>query len=353
MSLQRGSYGVVLDNHQNSHAPWIWGALLLLSLLLLWLVLGRGCRSTPDEQQLEGGITIPEVEVERERPSLLRHLLRRPAQETTAQPDTIGPELVPTTQRTTERGWGRRAPSTVSEKQVELPAEVTSRINQAHQALAESRLLEARNLYRKLLTESTAQPVRPVLERALGDLNRRILFEDTNAPEKTRHLVVRGDLISRLAARYGCTQEYLLQANQLERPEALRLGQEIQVLNQPRFELTITRSNRSAYLTLNGLFFKRYTFVSSSVEALSRDATSFTLRERRARSDSNSSAPSPSLILLSVTDDKDTLPCVLSGSWGAPQRVQGLDTTSLIFNDNDIRELHTLLPSSTVVTVLE
>ncbi len=358
MSLHRGNYGLEYDRRYGSHTPWIWGALLLITLIVLWLVVGRGCRrSTPDKtRQLDDGIGVPEVAVKRERPSLWQHLLRRTAAEegtgAGSRADAGAGEGKELSSRESRRSRRLAAERTARESGVE--PEVAARVSQAHQAVAEGRLGDARKLYRELLVEDGAQPMRPALERALGELNRRILFEDIAAPEKGRHLVVRGDLISRLAVRYGCTQEYLLQANQLARPEALRLGQEIQVLNQPRFELTLILSARSAYLTLNGLFFKRYTFTPGSREGGVDTTTAYTLRERRITNGSETGGRGiPALVLQPANSNREALPYVLGGSWGAPQRVQGIDTFTVNFSDTDIRELHTLLPGGTVVTILE
>ncbi|MBO7683246.1 MAG: LysM peptidoglycan-binding domain-containing protein, partial [Kiritimatiellae bacterium] len=95
------------------------------------------------------------------------------------------------------------------------------------------------------------------LARRLGALNMLRLFANRD-PRWVRCVVVkRGDSASRIAAENGSTLASLSRLNG-GRVDKIVLGSRIYVMDHPRFALVVHRRTRTADLSLNGKFFKRY-----------------------------------------------------------------------------------------------
>lgn len=119
-------------------------------------------------------------------------------------------------------------------------------------------LLQARALLQQALKRDDMREVRATLEHKLGGINLALLMGARAMPGKVRHTIVAGDLVGKIAGRYGNTQAYLLKVNNITRPELLRIGQELWVLDNPSFELLYSLQHNVLTLTLNGEFCKKY-----------------------------------------------------------------------------------------------
>ena len=142
----------------------------------------------------------------------------------------------------------------------------------------ENRPVQARNLLMRLeeaerrrdveMAASTIEQLRslpgaPVadlddkLARRLGALNMLRLFTN-RYPRWVRSVVVkRGDSASRIAAENGSTLASLSRLNG-GKVDRIVLGSRVYVMDHPRFALVIHWRTRTADLSLNGKFFKRY-----------------------------------------------------------------------------------------------
>ena len=97
------------------------------------------------------------------------------------------------------------------------------------------------------------------LARRLGALNVRRLFNLRNPQWVKTETIRRGDSATRIAAEHGSTFASLARLNGgTEKVEKIVIGQKLYVLNHPRFNLVLHRRTRTADLSLNGKFFKRY-----------------------------------------------------------------------------------------------
>jgi len=107
------------------------------------------------------------------------------------------------------------------------------------------------------------------LARRLGALNLEWLFTLRNAQWVKSVKVGRGDSASRIAAENGSTLASLARLNG-GKVDKIVIGQKLYVMNHPRFNLVIHRRSRTADLSLNGKFFKRYDLAH---EVKARDGT--------------------------------------------------------------------------------
>ena len=112
------------------------------------------------------------------------------------------------------------------------------------------------------LPGSPAADLDDALARRLGVLNVRRLFTAGKNAQWVKSVVVkRGDSASRIAAENGSTLASLAKLNGVNL-DRLVAGQTLQVMNHPRFSLVLRRRSRTADLSLNGKFFRRYDLIA-------------------------------------------------------------------------------------------
>jgi hypothetical protein len=280
--LQRGTYGIEYDGQQGSSFRKLWIPVALVLAVILPLLFFRGCGKPGrrgaglDEGLGQTRYQVPEVEAKRERPSLWRHFLsyRRSDKKAEGGEDRRGAAAGST------RGgrWldEETASPLVIQAKVQSP-EVKRLLEQVTRHETADELVNARLVLHQILLRKDAEDVRAFVERKIGGINTALVFDDRPMPEKARHRLASGDLVGKLSKRYGNTQEYLFKANGIDQPNRMRAGDEIWVLENPVFEMTVFKKAASAVLTLNGQFFKRYeTGMGDSPEA---PAGAYTVRD--------------------------------------------------------------------------
>ena len=276
--FQRGTYGIEYDEQQGSpFRRWLVPAALVLAVALP-LLFFRSCGGrdkdgdVTDEKPGQTRYRVPEVEAQRESPSFWRHFLKRGTPSGAADTPATGTSTSAGTGVSAPAAAQKPAPAAVGKAEPRpaapvVPALPTTKVQSAEvkrllERVAEYEnaddLVNARQILHQLLLRKDAEDVRAFVERKIGAINTVLVFGDRPMPEKTRHRLGNGDLISKLSKRYGNTQAYLLKANGIDQPNRLRVGREIWVLEDPVFELTIFAKASNAVLTLNGQFFKRY-----------------------------------------------------------------------------------------------
>lgn len=258
MSLQRGSFGIEYDESTGFRYQRLWWAVLLIPLVALILVFGRSCSSKPvplpdDGSASDVRFSTPQPEsAARHRPSLLKHFFQsRAAAESRAAEKK--------TEKAEEKADAKSQTGLATLADIKVQSQVVkSLLSKAEKCEAADDWVGLRQVLRVVLVMREAEEIRGFVERRIGALNTALVFGDRPMPEKARHAVVSGDRISKLAKKYDCTQEFLLKANGIEKPEQLRAGRDIWVLDRPVFELIVLKKSGTAVLTLNGRFFKRY-----------------------------------------------------------------------------------------------
>ena len=92
----------------------------------------------------------------------------------------------------------------------------------------------------------------------LGQLNLSWLFDKHNPQWITKVKVKSGDTASRIASEHGSTLASLMRLNGISDVHRLAVGNELVVMNHPRFYLVLHMRLRAIDLYLNGKIFKRY-----------------------------------------------------------------------------------------------
>ena len=109
----------------------------------------------------------------------------------------------------------------------------------------------------RALPGSPAADLDDSLARRLGALNLRRLFVLKSAQWVKEVVVKRGDVASRIASENGSTLASLAKLNGGDVNKVV-IGRKLHVMDHPRFSLVVHRRTRTADLSLNGKFFKRY-----------------------------------------------------------------------------------------------
>ena len=143
-----------------------------------------------------------------------------------------------------------------------LPAalhdEVRRLIDGAEIAFRAEDLPSARRRYLEILDRRDLGAAAAWVEQRLGEIGMLLVLTPRPMPEKTEHVVQRGESVERIARQYGMTRELLMKSNDIRRPEKIQAGQRLLVLDKPRFTVAVSRGAGELRLFLNGKLLKRY-----------------------------------------------------------------------------------------------
>ena len=146
------------------------------------------------------------------------------------------------------------APPAVAASRPPAPAESSSEQYQRALALqGDGKLAEARALLEPLADSPEASDKMLDL---LGQINTKILFTASPAPEKVDYALAAGDSLGKLARKFGTTVELIKKSNSLTR-DLIRVGDRLRIY-QGHFAVVVNKTTNELRLTDNGKFFKRY-----------------------------------------------------------------------------------------------
>ena len=122
------------------------------------------------------------------------------------------------------------------------------------------KIIEARELLNDTLNEKLSPNLRSAVKFQLNKLAEKWLFsaEVFDGDKLTsRYQVQQGDHLERIAQKYKVPYEMLMQINGIDRPELLRAGQYIKVIEGP-FNVVVYKSNFTMDLYLQDKYIKTY-----------------------------------------------------------------------------------------------
>ena len=123
-----------------------------------------------------------------------------------------------------------------------------------------SRIIEARTFFNDALPICQNPHQRAMVKKQLYELANKWLFSKTIFPEDKlcgSYKVQPGELLSNIGKRYNVPYEILMEINSISRPEALRAGQIIKVINGP-FHARVHRSTFTMDLYLQNIYIKSF-----------------------------------------------------------------------------------------------
>jgi len=130
------------------------------------------------------------------------------------------------------------------------------------------KIIEARELLNDTLNEKLSPNLRSAVKFQMTKLAEQWLFSaEVFSGDKltSRYQVQQGDHLERIAKKYKVPYEILMQINGIDRPELLRAGQHIKVIQGP-FNVVIYKNNFTMDLYLQNKYIKTYRVGLGKVE---------------------------------------------------------------------------------------
>lgn len=259
MAFAQGKYGVEYntvrtDDDSPGLLPWVLGIVFLVAVVSLSAtVVARGKREAREKELLQQQeaqsqtiVVEPADEPESQPKAVAADSQAESAKGETVEEAPPEPELPPPEK--IEAGGTARRPTKVTNLLMRLDvAEKNRDIAMAIDTIEQLRSLPG----------NPAADLDDSLARRLGVLNMRRLFGSDKSPWTSEIVVKRGDNASRIAYEHGSTLASFAKLNG-GNVEKVVIGRKMKVMDHPRFSLVVHRLTKTADLSLNGKFFKRY-----------------------------------------------------------------------------------------------
>ena len=253
MSFARGKFGIEYNTARTGDdpsglLPWALGVVLVVALVsLVATMVARARREAKDEAEVRALIESSGADVGAfndaggPAPEPLPKAGDDKAEEPPPEPELPPPEKIAAS------GTAKR-PTKVTNLLMRLEAAEKNRdIAMAIDAIEQLRALPG----------NPAADLDDSLARRLGVLNMRRLFGAGKSPWTTEIVVKRGDNATRIAYEHGSTLASFAKLNGGD-VSTVVIGAKMTVMDHPRFTLVVHRLTKTADLSLNGKFFKRY-----------------------------------------------------------------------------------------------
>jgi len=116
--------------------------------------------------------------------------------------------------------------------------------------------LEAKNILDQLDARKTGMPE---IEQALYRLNIRLLFSPiiTEQPKSMYYNIKSGDVLEKIASRFGTTVDLIKESNSITDPRRIRVGDRIKVVND-KFHIVISKSQNTLTLLTEDIVVRKY-----------------------------------------------------------------------------------------------
>ena len=154
------------------------------------------------------------------------------------------------------------APSSVKTKlkagmqMIKPAASVDSYLKEAEAFVERGSLLEAREIYQKLMVMPLSSEELGVVQKKLENLNVRILLSGINIEESKTYEVKSGDALINIAKKYNTTVESIVKANNVKN-NVIYPGMKLRVLDG-KFSIFVDKSQNILILKLNNEVVKTY-----------------------------------------------------------------------------------------------
>lgn len=151
------------------------------------------------------------------------------------------------------------SPAKVVAKQVEQvfkPGNIGSYLKEAETYIERGSLLEAKEIYQKLMTMPLSSQQLSDVQSKQENLNIKILFSGINIDESQRYEVKPGDVLVNIAKKYNTTVESIVKANNIKN-NVIYPGMKLRVLDG-KFSIYVDKSQNILILKLNDEVMKTY-----------------------------------------------------------------------------------------------
>jgi lipoprotein-anchoring transpeptidase ErfK/SrfK len=155
----------------------------------------------------------------------------------------------------------KKSPSPVtamaeSQEEVLKPANADSYISEAETYVERGSLLEAKEIFLKLMTMPLSSQQLGSVQGKLESLNIKILLSGINIPQSQIYEVVPGDVLVNIAKKYNTTVEAIVMSNNIKN-NVIYPGMKLRVIDG-KFSIFVDKSQNILILKLNGEVVKTY-----------------------------------------------------------------------------------------------
>lgn len=128
--------------------------------------------------------------------------------------------------------------------------------NQAKELEAQNNLLEARQIYKKLIEEFPASHEVANWQKKVESMNIKLLFSGVQTPESTEYEIRPGDTLVKIAKEFKTTVDLIKQSNNFSSSK-INPGRKIKIIKTP-FSILVDKSNNLLLLKSGEEVFKTY-----------------------------------------------------------------------------------------------
>ncbi|MBU4488132.1 MAG: L,D-transpeptidase family protein [Candidatus Omnitrophica bacterium] len=128
--------------------------------------------------------------------------------------------------------------------------------NEADKLAAEGKILDALNMYKRILAEYPGSALVSQARSKLDDFSVRILFSPIPTQDSTVYEVVSGDNLTKIAKKFGTTVDLIMKSNALS-GNLIRPGMKLKI-SKAKYSILVDKSQNILILKSDGEVFKTY-----------------------------------------------------------------------------------------------
>ncbi|MCX5716395.1 MAG: L,D-transpeptidase family protein [Candidatus Omnitrophica bacterium] len=229
-----------------------------------------------------------------------------------------------------------------------------SLIKEAGTQAAQGKLSAARDLYQRAIRDYPQGKSVSDAQKATWDLNIKLLFSQTQAPDSKIYQVEPGDTLGKIAKKFNTTVELLMRSNNLK-SDLIRPGMRLKVCTA-KFSILVDKSQNTLTLKANDDIFKIYT-VATGLDNSTPIGT-FTIVTKEVNPTWYKSGaivpPGSPKNILGTRWMGISLPGYGIHGTTEPESIGKQVTAGCVrMLNNEVEELYTIVPSGTEVTIVD
>ena len=240
-------------------------------------------------------------------------------------------------------------------KQYRKPSEGVGLLyNEADRFVKEGQFLNARELYKKLLTEYPESNLIKDVRAKLDSLNIRILFSPIPTENSIFYEVKPGDNLTKIARNFGTTVEFIMKSNNLE--SSLIMPQMRLKISKAKYSIFVDKSQNILMLKSDDEVLKTYTV--STGENNSTPTGAYNIKNKLIdptwyKAGAIVPPESPENILGSRWMGLDLFGYGIHGTTDEASIGEQITAGCVRMKNKEVEELYSIVPVGTAVTIID
>ncbi|MBU0710030.1 MAG: L,D-transpeptidase family protein, partial [Candidatus Omnitrophica bacterium] len=227
-------------------------------------------------------------------------------------------------------------------------------ISQAKELEAQNNLLQAKNIYQKLIGEFPNSDEIMHWQKKLEEINLKLLFSPAIIPQSTSYEIKQGDSLSKIAAKFNTTVELIKKSNNIK-DDIIMPGKKIKV-STATFNLIIDKSQNTLMLKTGEEIIKTY-IVSTGKDNSTPTGTFIIINKLLNptwfKSGAVIASGSPDNILGTRWMGFDLAGYGIHGTTEPEKLGQQVTAGCVRMSNSEVEELYSILPKGTEVLVVD